>query len=216
MANRGLYGLPSNFSRKPGRIEVGKGVSTGPGLWIRNTSIQQVTEPNGTNLHMNGRVGTNGSAVLDRLMVFPFPILRGFKYTQWGISVSTAATGGSGSVCRVGLYKNNDTNFPGELIADGGTIGLESTGVKTVAIDYIDYYRDWLWVAICMQVSVAALVVRGMNHNGGTIFGGTFSSTGELLGAAYSLSSISGAFPQVLSGLARFGGSSGNPLAVAY
>jgi hypothetical protein len=57
------------------------------------------------------------------------------SYTAVGMNVSLA--GNAGSIARLGIYEADETASgytPGALIVDAGTVAIDSTGVKTIAI----------------------------------------------------------------------------------
>lgn len=42
--------------------------------------------------------------------------------------------GSAGAVIRMGVYDDDGTGYPGDLLVDGGTVAAESTGVKSVTL----------------------------------------------------------------------------------
>lgn len=75
------------------------------------------------------------------LTYIPIPV----KFTYIGIAVSTASA--ANTFCRLGVYANNQsTGFPGELVADFGTVATSSNGNKEITINY-DFIPGWYYLA---------------------------------------------------------------------
>ena len=99
--------------------------------------------------------------VLNDLSVFPFTVGKVQSFDRLACAVSTAATAASGSVVRLGLYDTASNGDPQNLLAQVGPFSTESTGVKEGAIA-VQLVPGIYWLGACVQVSVAALVMRGI------------------------------------------------------
>jgi len=88
-----------------------------------------------------GKSGT-ASPSSGNLFYSPIHVSVSTSYDYLGIKVQGAAAGGS--LARLGIYED-DGGKPGDLLLDAGTVAIDSTGVKQIAISQtlLGYY----WMA---------------------------------------------------------------------
>lgn len=133
---------------------------------------------------------------LNRLVARPYivPVRRAFD--RIGVDVSTAATGGSGGVLRMGIYALSG-GAPGALVVDALTIGSEALGAREITIsETLD--PGVYFLGIVAQVATCTVRSYGTSTN---VPWGCWSATGpttppDTVGfmSAY-LNGVSGALP---------------------
>lgn len=64
---------------------------------------------------------------------YPFPVAQTTTYDALALKVDVASS--SGTTARLGVYKDNGSGFPGELVLDAGTVPLDQVGIQSKAID---------------------------------------------------------------------------------
>jgi hypothetical protein len=139
----------------------------------------------------------NHTATLDRGWFVPITFDADVTLDRIAIAVQTV--GGTGSVCRLGVYADN-SGLPSSLIADFGTVDTAgSTGQKTLTISQA-ISKGVVWLCVAAQVGTAP-VLRGAS---GTItrlpaFDGP--STSSVNGACLrsTLADVSSALPSTAS-----------------
>ena len=117
----------------------------------------------------------------------------GRTYTGLGVRV-TVASGVSGSLCRLGLYATLQDGAVGPLLLDAGTVNMDSTGAKFVAMSYVPQ-RPRLYIAVVAQGTAGSAQIPCTNNNSGfTGAGLILAENGESQGGPYQ-SPVTGALP---------------------
>lgn len=75
---------------------------------------------------------------------YPFPVGQTTTYDSLAINVDVA--GRSGTTARLGIYRDNGSCYPGELILDAGTVPVDQEGVQALDID-ITLEQGLYWLA---------------------------------------------------------------------
>lgn len=92
------------------------------------------------------------------------------------IRAEVTTIGDVGSLVRLGVYRDDGTGYPGDLLLDAGTIAGDSTGTKEITVNQAVTPGLW-WLGSCIQASVTlqptmrAIVGLAPNviHAGGTL-----------------------------------------------
>lgn len=87
----------------------------------------------------------------NRLYAMPCPIVRRMRFDTVAVYVHVASAT-DGAKARLGIYRDNGGNYPGELVADFGEVPVDSTGAKTIAID-LTLDRGMYWTAVITSVA---------------------------------------------------------------
>jgi len=101
-----------------------------PGLWRANNVTSSDLAPSATLAN-----------VLD---VVPFLVLTQTRFDRIAINVSTADA--AGTQARLGIYRDNGSLYPGQLVLDAGTVATDGTGVRQLTID-VTLERGLYWLA---------------------------------------------------------------------
>jgi hypothetical protein len=78
-----------------------------------------------------------------RLYTVMWPLARGVRCDRFAVYVNDAA---AGKVCRLGLYRDNGSYYPGALLLDGGEVDVSTTGTKEVEVS-IELDAGMYWIA---------------------------------------------------------------------
>lgn len=95
----------------------------------------------------------------------PFLAARDMTVDRIAINVITADTGNS---ARMGIYRDGNNLYPGELLLDAGEVSVGTTGVKAITIDQ-SLMKGLYWLAIVsdgtpnVRVLTNAVTILGMN-----------------------------------------------------
>jgi hypothetical protein len=149
---------------------------TGPNTY----QIQEVQRPVRSGLHLTAAVTdiapTPQALTANTLRAFPWF----FKYAATLASIrSEVSTLVAGSTYRLGIYADDGSAYPGELIAgsDTGAFGSATVGPKTANFaSAIALQPSWIWVVVCSSgapalrsIPVAAIEnLLGVQGNIGT------------------------------------------------
>ena len=88
--------------------------------------------------------------VANRLWAMPLLVARALTIDRLAIHVSTA--GAASTVARLGIYNNGTNNYPGTLLLDGGTVAVDSTGVKELSLASSQALTKGLyWLALVLD-----------------------------------------------------------------
>ena len=110
-------------------------------------------------------LGNGGTTAADRIRAFPTPMLASFGCDRTIDEVGVrAVTSAVGEEVRVGLYLDDGSGYPGDLLVDFGAFSVATVGPKTAAASQlIDCTAGPLW-AVTWQSSNAQL--RGLPVDG--------------------------------------------------
>jgi hypothetical protein len=144
---------------------------------------------------------TRTTSVNNSLRVLSFPLFAEQAFTHIGVRVS-ATTANAGALARLGIFTANPADFRNfDLVLDAGTVAVDTTGIKEIAITQTLKSGVYFLGAMTEDLtsgSVTFDAVGGSNpfmpagENGGTIFRG--AGTGGILPS-------SGPFPSTVTGL---------------
>lgn len=123
---------------------------------------------------------------------FPFPVTETTTYDKIGIKVDTA--GASGTSARLGVYKDNGSQYPGGLLVDAGTVPTDATGVQTLPIN-LTLERGIYWLA---RNSDGGPGITGINNQDSISIGIDDTLSGSPAGAIRSTTTY-GSFPSTYS-----------------
>jgi hypothetical protein len=108
-----------------------------------------------------------------------FIIPKALTLDRLGIQVTTAQVGGE---CRVGIYENTpDTNYPGALVVDAGTLACTSTGHKSATIS--ETLEPGLYWGACIT-NIASIAMYRMVNGFSTIHYSSFGGYNNGWGVA--------------------------------
>lgn len=108
----------------------GKTVVTIPGASGGGGGLAPGALPSGRYVTTPGSVSTMTPANNTKY-AFPFTVYASTAFSAIGINVSTLQ---AGSTVRLGVYADDGTGKPGNLVFDAGTVDSSSTGMKEIAI----------------------------------------------------------------------------------
>jgi len=91
-----------------------------------------------------GLVAAQRATVASTLYVMPFWVEEGFSIDRIAINVKAAS---AGHIARVGVYKDNGSLYPGELVVDGGTISVNAIAVVAATVA-VTLPQGWCWTAV--------------------------------------------------------------------
>ena len=99
---------------------------------------------------------SNGTLALtiNRLYAVPFYVVQALITTRIAIHVTTL---GSSANCRLGIYQDNGSIYPGTRISDCGTVAMTSTGIKEITGLNISFAANTLYWLSCV-CNVAATI----------------------------------------------------------
>lgn len=131
-------------------------------------------------------LGSNGALTQNTLYAIPFWVGPPQTFTK----IVVASLGVASSHVRVGIYADDGTSKPGNLIVDAGQLDTSTSGEKTATINVT--VSGLIWVAGVAQDAAASTT-----RMGGTFspFLGHVSSYAQGPSLAYSQGSITGALP---------------------
>jgi hypothetical protein len=142
---------------------------------------------------------TNTGLGIGTLRVHPRFIQTACTLTSIGAEVT--AIGDAGSLVRLVIYADNETNYPGTLVLDAGTIAGDSTGVQEIVISQSLSIGTYWFGAIIQNVTTTQPTIRTCS-NPPTIdmfmAGITIPSAGITIGG-YQQAAVTGAAPVTFS-----------------
>lgn len=100
---------------------------------------------------------SNGTLALtvNRLYAIPFVVVDAKTITRIAIHVTTL---GASANCRLGIYQDNGSIYPGSRVSDCGTVTMTSTGIKEITGLNISLTANTLYWLVCV-CDVAATIV---------------------------------------------------------
>jgi hypothetical protein len=110
----------------------------GDGTWGRLTALAagRVVAGGTTHFSLPGVEMTNvGTAVISAGVVRYAPILVETAITIDQLAIEVTAAGAANTTARLGIYRAGLDWQPTDLVVDAGTVAVDSTGVKTAAVD---------------------------------------------------------------------------------
>jgi hypothetical protein len=108
---------------------------------------------------------TTLATILNRLSGNPVWLPGGITLDRIGIEVTTA--GASGSVVRLGVYEDDGSGTPSNLIADAGRVDATTTGVKELTVSISIPRSGWYWlVAVPQTAAPTVRAISGLNFVG--------------------------------------------------
>lgn len=195
---------------------LGDGLSETEHAALDHTELTGVGTATSRHLHRSGlwyatpqgSVGTATFGVGD-LRCTPFPV-DDASITLDDMGVQVTSAGGAGSVCRVGVYQDDGTGYPGDLLFDAGTIDTTSTGTRTVAANGAGAIsevvtRGLYWLACVAQTSAPAQwMVRSHDGGGGLLAPVGAADVADIASGrtAWSQTGVSGALPATFTATA--------------
>jgi peptidoglycan/xylan/chitin deacetylase (PgdA/CDA1 family) len=154
-------------------------------------------------LYYGPAVSTLGSVVCSsqRLSAVPVEIRAMAQWKALGISVGSA--GGTGSVARLGIYRDNGHGFPGSLLVDAGTVATDATGAKTAAISQM-LPPGRYWLAFLDAQVTSAPTVSAVSSSAAPAIGGASVFTAAASGAVggFFANTVTGSLPVAWPGTA--------------
>lgn len=114
-------------------------------------------------------------------VLYAHPIWYPGGATLTSLAAAASSGGGSGSVVRLGVYKDNGEGAPGVLLVDGGTIDTTGTTPGTVTPNTVIPDDGWYWNVAVAQGSpapnptmrMAVPLVPPFHPTIASLFGGT-------------------------------------------
>jgi hypothetical protein len=91
---------------------------------------------------------------INRLYAVPFIVVDAKTITRIAIHVTTL---GASSSCRLGIYQDNGSLYPGNLVSDCGIVSMTSTGIKEITGLNIALSANTLYWLTCV-CNVAATI----------------------------------------------------------
>lgn len=99
-----------------------------------------------------------GALVANVLYLVPFFVSRPMTVDRIAIEVTIAGAGGT--VARLGIYGEAATaGTPGALLVDGGTVAVDSTGIKAVTVSTA-LTRGWKFIAVVTDGTPTIRIAR--------------------------------------------------------
>lgn len=126
------------------------------------------------------------------------PIFIPQAVTLTSISINCTTLGGTGSVVRLGIYKDN-AGRPGALLLDAGTVSTNTTGTKTITISQA-VSPGLYWLAACAQGTPSPNPTAESMNGGLALLGGPNPLAGTYLRACWSQYGVTGALPDPFTG----------------
>ncbi|WLD92639.1 hypothetical protein [Alkalihalobacillus sp. AL-G] len=133
-------------------------------------------------------LATNVLIAANLFDAFPFPVTETTTYDAIAINVDT--TSAAGTSARLGIYKDNGANFPGELLLDAGEVPTDAAGLQSTAID-LTLERGLYWL---VRNSDDGPQISGINRENAISLGMDDSFVGAAA-AAYRATYSYGALP---------------------
>jgi len=125
----------------------------------------------------------------DVLHFIPIFVRNPMTADRIGIEVTTG--GDAGSVCRLGIYRDNGQIYPGTLLVDAGTVSTAGIAALTITISQALSTGCW-WLAAATQTASANPQYRTSTGQPYTIPSGSLSATGH---SGRSQTGVTGALP---------------------
>ena len=137
----------------------------------------------------NNTFGTNAWTA-DTLKATPFLCPR--RLTLGGIAIRVTTTG-TATLARLGIYKDDGNFYPGALLADFGTVGIGTTGLKEISgLSQILEANRVYWMATLLDGGVTLNVTTPSNIIGAI---GTDPVTTQQGCAEWTVAQLFGALP---------------------
>jgi hypothetical protein len=108
---------------------------------------------------------SNGTLALtiNRLYAVPFFAVKSLNISRIAIHVTTL---GSSSSARLGIYQDNGSIYPNNLISDCGVVSMTSTGIKEITGLNIAFSANtlyWLVLVCNVAATISALAIVYLN-----------------------------------------------------
>lgn len=117
---------------------------------LHDTGVQRSAPATGLYYSVGGTVGS--AAIVANMYLYPV-WLPACTLDRLACYLTTAATGGSGGLVRLGLYATS-SGMPDALVVDAGSASTESTGAKEFTIS-TPVTAGMYWFAAAVQVATA-------------------------------------------------------------
>lgn len=153
---------------------------------------QRVYAPLGT---VVSKVGTLGRLEVSPLLV-PYPTI--FDRAQIDISLASAT-----GVVRLGMYADDGTGRPGALVADFGTVGCTTTGVKSISI-ILTVPAGWYYVGAVNYTAVVSMQSYATAMLGMPIGNGNTMESPSNIRNAWGIGGVKGPLPASMVSPAPF------------
>lgn len=135
---------------------------------------------------------TQSISSVNSLRAFPFFVPKTMKFDRIAINVTTAAS--AGGVARAGIYTDNGSLYPGALVADGGEVATDSTGVKEKNIDVTLQGGKLYWLCVITGTQTGTQV-RAIDRAAAYPINGLDNTLGTSAYCGYAVAQAYGALP---------------------
>lgn len=156
--------------------------------------------------------GSSVSFTNNRLMVYPWIVTAACTIDRIGIAVN-GTSGDAGCKCRLGIYADTGSCYPGALIIDAGQVAADVSGAQEATISQA-LTPGLVWMASVIQsaptnkpplIGLAASWIPPIPM--ASIFSGTFQYAGT--GFAYYVNSVTAGLPSTFTAGANTTGDTG-------
>ena len=156
-SNPTLASGESGFETDTGYSKTGDGSTTWNNLRYQNLQFRRGKIA--SSWHLGNYTGTGGNATVTQsnLYVTPFYVGNATAFDR-----IAAYALGTGSTMRLGIYLD-DNGLPGALLADYGTVNMNTTGISAITISQT--LSGQVWVAACAQGANALTVITSGDYN---------------------------------------------------
>jgi hypothetical protein len=127
---------------------------------------------------------------------YPYVVTATHTFTSLGINVTTG--GGTGSVCRFGIYSDNGSGYPGALMLDASTAVTTGTGAVQSTTFSQSLTPGLYWLVCAPQVGTGPTVTSDAGA-GSPVFGASAPGTSAGDKRCYAVGSVSGAMPNPMT-----------------
>ncbi len=86
-------------------------------------------------LPMGMHIATTSAAMVANRLNACCPILVARDMTLDRLAIKVITAGAAGTKARLGIYANGTNLYPGALVLDAGEVAVDTTGIKTIAIN---------------------------------------------------------------------------------
>lgn len=141
-----------------------------------------------------GMSQTTSSGFADNtLYVYPILVTRPTRVDSMALTVTVI--GDVGSLIRLGIFRDNNTQYPGALLIDLGTVAGDVVATPEITFDTI-LAAGIYWLAAAIQSAPIARPTLRVVNEAQTQTGGSASTTViPLVARGYSQSGVTGALP---------------------
>lgn len=148
-----------------------------------------------------GAQTTQAITTVNSLRAFPFFIPKTAKFDRIAIRVTTAGTGTTPRA-RLGVYDDNGSIYPNNLILDAGEVDVSATGIKELTIDLTLKSGKLYWLALVGQGTTSLAVAAIATGDVLATFLGWDSSLAGTPPLGYAVTQSYGALPATFPGSA--------------